>query len=405
MKKEQLGADGELSIVNGQEKELNDKRLQNFVMAISKKGEVEKLTIDEMIEELVVDLPVKLQKEMIRAFERFQKKGLRGTDLKEEVVEIRRILKAVYEDPRFEMENKVYAKLQAIKMIDGIFNEENLTAESFRKIARISFDLNGLKAVNDLTGSHSQGDKYLKLIVNVLRGEKATAWLAQKGMEAVITIDGGDEFGVILKSENEIDEKEINDEFIVGVIKKELWESEVSRDILDFNDVDVVEAYAGLNRGDLTAKTVEEREVILEEIRKGIPDGYFFRATISGGVVTLYESFAHMEIEAKDSYEKVLERAMGSLFDLSDKEMQIDKINFKINLAKSQDPHENFLLKVYSRTDSEKELRNILDAYELFLRNVEEAVGEGTASVLPKVIEDLKKQISEIEQRAKKVKK
>lgn len=405
MKKEQLSTDDDLHVVKGQEKELNDKRLHNFVMAISKKGEVEKLTIDEMIEELVVDLPVKLQKEMIRAFERFQKKGLQGADLKEEVVEIRRILKAVYEDPRFEMENKVYAKLQAIKMIDGVFNEENLTAESFRKIARISFDLNGLKAVNDLTGSHGQGDKYLRLMVDILRGDKASAWLTQKGMEAVITIDGGDEFGVILKSEDQIDEKELNDEFIVGIVKKELWESEVSRGILDFDDANVIEAYAGLNRGDLTAKTAEEREIILEEIRKGIPDGYFFRAAVSGGVATLYESFAHIEIEAKDSYEKVLEKAMGSLFDLSDKEMQVDKVNFKVNLAKSQDPHENFLLKVYSRTDSEKELRNILDAYELFLRNVEEAVEEGTASVLPKVIEDLKKQISEIEQRAKKVKK
>lgn len=405
MTKEQLSADDDSNVVKGQEKELNDKRLQNFIKAIGKRGEVEKLTIDEMIEELVVDLPVKLQKEMIRAFERFQKKGLRGDDLKEEVVEIRRILKAVYEDPRFEMENKVYAKLQAIKMIDGIFNEENLTAESFRKIARISFDLNGLKAVNDLTGSHGQGDKYLRLMVDVVRGEKATSWLMQKGMEAVITIDGGDEFGIILKSDIEIDEKELNDEFIVGIIKKELWESEVSRDILNFDDANVVEAYAGLNRGDLTAKTEEEREVILEEIRKSIPDGYFFRAAVSGGMATLYESFAYMEIDAKDSYEKILEKAMGSLFDLSDREMQVDKINFKINLAKSQDPYENFLLKVYSRTDSEKELRNILDAYELFLRSVEEVAEEGAVSVLPKIINDLKKQISEIEQRAKKVKK
>lgn len=404
MMNEKLGAIDNSDAVNGQEQELGKKRLQNFEIAMSKRGEAERLTIDETIEELVADLPIKLQKEMIGAFDRFKRKGLKGDDLKEEVIEIGRILKSAYGDVRFGVENKHYAKLQVVKMIVELFEKEDTDMESLKKIARVSFDLNGLKAVNDLTGSHEDGDKYLALMIATLKSEKATAWLTQRKMDFIITADGGDEFGVILRSAEEIDVEEVSEEFVSGIIKSELWESEEAKKILDFDNEEVVLAYAGINKNDWVSKDESERKIILAEIRKDIPDGYFFRAAVSGGVVTLYESIVYAKIKTNDSYEKVLGKVMGSLFDLSDKEMQADKVNFKANLAKSQDPYENFLLKVYSRTDSEKELRNIVEAHELFLRNIEEAMGDDVMSVLPRVIDDLKKQIREIKQRAQKAK-
>lgn len=388
-----------------QEKELSAKRLENFKIALSRRGEAERLTIDKMIAEFTIDLPPKLQKEVIAAFERFKRKGITGDDLKEEVIEVRRLLKLAYEDTRFDMENKPYSKLQAMKRIDELFEKKDVNMESLKQVARISFDLNGLKAVNDLTGSHEKGDLYLRMMIDVLKSDEATAWLTERNMEAVITVDGGDEFGIVLKSDKAIDTKEVFNDFIGKIVKKKLWESPLAKEVLDFNSEEVLVAFAGIDKRNWELKTAVEKKNILDEIKQGIPEGYFFRAAVSAGVTTLYESIAYAKIDASDSYEKILGKAMGSLFDASDKEMQIDKVDFKANLAKSKDLHENFLLKVYSRTENEKELRAIIEVYEIFLKNLEQAIAEDATSVLPKLISEVKAKIEELKKRAQEIKK
>jgi GGDEF domain-containing protein len=310
------------------------------------------------------------------------------------VLEIRRILKSAYEDARFGVENKPYAKLQTIKMIAELFDEIDVNINSLKKVARISFDLNGLKAVNDLTGSHEQGDQYLKMMIDVLRDEKVTAWLAERKIEAVITADGGDEFGMILRSSEAIDDELVYNELISGIIKTELWNDEEAKNVLDFDKEEVLLAYAGINKNEWLIKTASEKNEVLLDVKRKIPATYFFRAAVSAGITTLFDSFMHAKIKDSDSYERLLEKAMGSLFDLSDKEMQADKTSFKTNLKNSQDICENFLLKVYSRTDSEKKLRDIIDRYERFLRDLKLFAPALEVPSLSKFIEDFEKNVN-----------
>jgi len=398
------------------ENTLDELRIRNFELMLSKRVLVEKMPIDEVIREFENELPIESQSELMTFYEDLKegffdeddndkRKQAKADKMKKMVIKQGETMMTVFKDSRFKindkpMSNKKYAKVRTVEMIGELLSEKDLKIEDLKKIARISFDINGLKAVNDLTGSHEKGDAYLALMAEVLSGEKATKWLSERGITAIITADGGDEFGMILRSDTEIDSKVVFDEFVEGIVKNELWESEKTKDILDFNDEAVIIAYAGIDKNAWSLKSPEEKEIILEQIKKDIPEGYSFRAAVSAGVTTVYESMAYVNINKSDSFEKFKNEAMGKMFDFSDKEMQADKVKFKMNLAQSEDSCENFLLKVYSRTVSEKELRNTIELYEIFLNNLKAAVRDDATSAIPRLINDLEKQIEDLKQRS-----
>ena len=272
---------------------------------------------------------------------------------------------AQYIDARFNMPNKVFAKAEVRSAIDGLLGNQS-SLEDLKRVARVSIDVNGLKAVNDLNrGDHSKGDIFLEAVAEAINIEEIIVPLRDAGITAIITADGGDEFGIVLISLNTIDTEMLNS--VTGKIRNSLYSQE-TRDkvekVLDFNDEKVISSFAGLTEKEWSTKADEEKQRIISELN--IPSGFKFQAHASIGVATLYDSFTAMagekhEIDEDDNYEKVLDKMMGGVFTKSDGNMQQQKSEFKRGLRESSSSHDKFMSLVYSRTSVERELTQEID--------------------------------------------
>lgn len=348
--------------VFGQRAENNQEELlRKLENVLRKKQEKKSSPSHETIDDLVEGLPDILKEKIIADIKRLEGYGLNEEQLRTEAEIRSREIKETYLDPRFNMPNKSFAKLDTMQSIDSLLEGE-VALEDLKRVARVSFDLNGLKSVNDLTRSHENGDQYLKLVVDILKKDELAAWLKEKNIEVIVTADGGDEFGAILKSDKEISADVLNE--FMDKVENELSQDERASEILDFSDEKIILAFAGISEADLATKTMEERQKILEDTKKEIPADYKFKAIVSSGAATLYDSFANVKISDEDDYERTLGKIMGSIFDKSDENMQIRKEGFKDGLGKSNDLKEKFLAKVYSRNRSEAELLNLLERYK-----------------------------------------
>jgi len=333
------------------------RKLENV---LQKKQEKKSSPSHEAINDLVEGLPDILKEKIIADIKRLEGYGLNEEQLRIEAEIRAREIRENYLDKRFDMPNKSFAKLETMQTIDNILEGE-VVLEDLKKTARVSFDLNGLKSVNDITRSHENGDRYLKLFADILKKEELAVWLKERNIEAVATADGGDEFGAILKSDKEISSDVLNE--FMDKVENELSQDERASEILDFSDEKIILAFAGISEEDLAGKTAEERRKILEEAKKEIPADYKFKAIVSSGAATLYDSFADVKISGEDDYERILGKMMGSIFDKSDENMQKAKVDFKRGLRDSNDPEKIFLAKVYSRSEGEVEARRLLEEY------------------------------------------
>jgi GGDEF domain-containing protein len=250
--------------------------------------------------------------------------------------------------------------------------EKDHSPEALKGIARISIDLNNLKKANDYNGSHEKGDAYLRLVESILNSptKPTLKEFAEKRNINIVGVArvGGDEFDVI----NTI--KELNDskgyvEFGEGInqlqeeIKRRLAEKKDAANIVNFKEEKVLLHYAGITGGEEEAfykKSEEERNAIIEEIKKEIPPDFEFIATVSCGAATLYDAMMDKEndkdgenkIKHDDDYGRILKKMMGCLFNTSDARMQKNKEKYKQLLAIGND-HERMMYRISTRNIEE----------------------------------------------------
>jgi GGDEF domain-containing protein len=311
--------------------------------------------------EVMGKLPLELKEEAIKKINRLRKYGLNETSLMIEAAVMAKEIREQYCDKRFEpgMLNKSFAKIKVEQMVDNLFRDgkkskAGLKMEDLKRVARVSIDLNGLKAVNDLTHNHEKGDKFLRLAASALRQENIKTFLETNGIKFYVTADGGDEFALILKGEEEITEKILEE--LIEMINNNLGENKEAEEILDFNNETVLRSFSGITKEDWAGKNDEEKKNMLEKAKEQIPSEFKFRATASMGAATLYESFENFKIKDGDNYERILEKLMGGLFAQSDKKSQENKEMYKKELRKSDNREDNFLSEIYSRTEAERGL-------------------------------------------------
>jgi hypothetical protein len=101
------------------------------------------------------------------------------------------------------MPNEAYARLNAMEKIDALFaKEKDPDPEDFKKIAHVTFDLNGLKAVNDYNShDNKKGDMYLLLAAKAISSPEAIRYAKEHEINfepEKVTRDGGDEFSTII---------------------------------------------------------------------------------------------------------------------------------------------------------------------------------------------------------------
>ncbi|MBU0648980.1 hypothetical protein KJ969_02660 [Patescibacteria group bacterium] len=326
-------------------------------LAQKKRKENKEIPIDQSLEGLPRDIQ-KDVKELKDEFSRWSEDYGVPQDKTEEMVkrEISRS-QASYIDKRFEMPNKAFAKYEVRKQIDGLLEQEP-KPKGLNKIAKLSFDLNGLKSVNDLNaGKHEYGDEYLRRVAGALKDEESdiSKELREKNIQVSVSVEGGDEFGVLLVGEKELTQDELAQ--IIAQYNKMITSLEVG-DLVDFNKEEVLRTYAGIGEPEWLAMDKAERKRTMAGIKERVPSDFKFTASASGGGSTLLNALekGNVNISEQDDYPRILEKLMGSLFDVSDQEMNDAKRKFKNTLRESELPKERFLMDVYSRTEAQREL-------------------------------------------------
>jgi len=88
--------------------------------------------------------------------------------------------------------NRAFVVHKMKERVDKMLEKETIRPEDAHSMARLDLDMNGLKALNDL-GGHKSGDEGLKLVSEVLKNGETVRWLREQGIEAVASIEGGDE--------------------------------------------------------------------------------------------------------------------------------------------------------------------------------------------------------------------
>jgi GGDEF domain-containing protein len=245
-------------------------------------------------------------------------------------------------DKRYETPNREYLQREMFQAVDKVFDGET-DYNKTRNVALINFDLNGLKSVNDLSG-HQNGDKYLQTVVEVFRSGKISTLLDENGIKPFFATYGGDEFAVLLNSDIDLTSEEIIPGFdkpqgiqlvdwITAQYQEEIFNSDCGG-LVDFSNPAVQKKFKGIK----------------------IPNNFKYRASVSGGCVTLADILLDMDEEERErilslDYDKLINNLVGGLFDASDRYAMGNKIDFKLSLEKSPDENDNFLAILYKRTD------------------------------------------------------
>lgn len=275
---------------------------------------------------IIEQLPKDLRFDVQEKFERFKSYGLTEKQLLFELKREVRDLKSAYEDKRFEIPNGSYLRYEIAHLVDTLVNEKvNLT--KIRGLGLINFDVNGLKAVNDIAG-HEKGNEYLERIVSVFKTGHTTKDLEDHGVRVFISSNGGDEFAIILSDDVNLTELQGGQIFINKILK--YYQEEVSAldmtDLIDFSRPDIAKKFEGIE----------------------IPKDFHFMASISGGTSLLEEIlideniFPEIENENLD-YSDKLGRIISDLFQKSDNRGKTDKELFKKDLDESDDKNKLFL--------------------------------------------------------------
>lgn len=336
---------------------------------------------ESWLEDRIGNLPERAQGQ-IRSFERkLTESGVANPVKRAELVEEKIVaFEQTYQDRRFtvkegeHMLNKAFAKEQAVSYLKEILSDSP-TPEDLKKVALLNADANGLKAVNDLSGSHEKGTEYLKRVAEVFANDASpeAKRLKELGIDVILPVTaGGDEYSTLLRSNNVI-APEVMEEAI------RLYDQAIQRvdvsDLVDFSDDSTILRYLGVSEQQYGLMKEEQRKELLENGRKEIPKGFKMRASASLGGATLYEGLLMaMEHQSKpltgeDDFNRAVDKIVGGMWDASDKAAMENKTTFKEGLRAEGSPEgDRFFSKVLARTSEARVLEAKLDAMTMELK-------------------------------------
>ncbi|MBN1585092.1 hypothetical protein JW899_01860 [Candidatus Uhrbacteria bacterium] len=301
-------------------------------------------------------------------------------------------VETTYVDQRFVFEGgqKIlkdqFGKELVREWTDEILENVELRMEDLDRVARLSFDANGLKAINDLSTSHERGDEFLKRIAEVIRNEDCEAYrlLREAGASEVIPLTGGgDEYTILVRGDRPLD--------IEGLRQAvRSYEAAVAAvdcgDLVDFGDLGVKLRFLGVSPEEYGKMDETARLEMETRFREDIPEGFRMPASMSGGVETLQQGLMLAINDPRDKkrlkpdeqdYDAALSKIMGGLWDASDREMMAVKKGFKARLESAEtSPEERALSRIFSRNKAEREARRRIEELERKARSADVLTGE-----------------------------
>lgn len=260
-------------------------------------------------------------------------------------------------DPETKLRNKAFRKEYLMEMIGDQLSRGH---DQFNHVAEISIDLNGLKAVNDITGQHSVGDEYIRRVSAWLWESEVLHDLKQQDYTVLLARTGGDEFSITVvgKPDTEKDWDAIWHEVRVG-LQVELE----SIDVADLIPRELIKPYfAGQDSPQL-------------------PDDFRFTAGAGIGMTTLEDALTRQPLNNKnyilkeDSPERLQEKLMGALLDGSDRMMKLHKEHYKQERGEGND-HERALEYLIARTEEQRRAEDRADAAENELMQIKRELEE-----------------------------
>lgn len=301
-------------------------------------------------------LPPKMREKVNNYTEMLEEAGVESEDILERATKyFAEEVQASYLDRRFEIPNKSYLRIELVRIIDDLI-EKNKIEDKLEEVAILSFDVNGLKAVNDLSG-HDNGDIYLQRIVEVLKSGETSQVLKESGFDIFLSSNGGDEFSIVVDSKfNLIDGgREVLLDKLLEKYKNEI-EQINCEDLINFNNPDI--------RRKFTKFDID------------VPEDFSFTASVSAGASILKEGIGSINPDDFDEYHKILENIMGEMIDISDKRSMEDKERFKKELKEGGD-RDRFLSKVLKRNEetirSELEIERLEEELERLKLEIKES--------------------------------
>jgi len=292
---------------------LREKEAQDEVDCLIKHGK------EEEIKEVLKDTPKEVRKELEETIRFLLKREHTDIEVLEKIKKEKDLHMNLYiTDKGFlRMYNREFSNHKLSEALDTIIKKDNLKEEDLSKIARFNLDMNGLKTLNDI-GGHSIGNKALKIFSDILKKGKTTNWLQEMGLEVTTSIDGGDEFGIVIFGDINLNEKNDSGEKLVETIKKKFFEevknTDVSR-LIDFSN--------------------EEVRKKLEIANIKIEDEFKFEISTSVGAVTFDEIVPSLskKIEEDVNYEKLIGGIVGKMIHEADMRGIRHKEDYKKDLT------------------------------------------------------------------------
>jgi len=273
--------------------------------------------LDNQIEALLEGMPSELKGSVTKRVD-FYKSKVNCFTNEEVFKEARHLVKLemlAYLDRRtyLRMYNRKFVEHKLNDSIKAVVSNKALSEGDLYGIARINFDLNGLKALNDL-GGHESGNKGLRLFSEMLRAGDTTKWLKDQGIKVMASAEGGDEFGLLL-----ISDKDLRN-MIPEIVDK--YDSEAKNldagNLINFQDPNIQESLGLLG--------------IAEEV----PVDFKFELSTSIGVATLGDALAYVAVEESDeSYEMIIKLIINKMFEIADKRGRVHKSAYKEDLGKT----------------------------------------------------------------------
>ncbi len=257
--------------------------------------------------------------------------------------------------------DRVREAIKAIAQGKGDFKEKA------KKMGFISFDVRGLKMVNDLMKDHKYGDQYLKTIKEIMQ-EKVIPLIEQITGENSCNLarDGGDEFSILIEnSAQDLDKKQSEAE-LEAMFEKN---PELARTLVQASGTDAKSLMQRIN--DLVnfsmaqeVNTLIPQEKLAEFMGENMPDDFELKYFVASGAATLSEIVEDPKNEyfKKDLANKaegkgpktgkaIIDTLLSGLRSKADAQSYEVKGQQNRQWINSDNPHDQAMIRVISRND------------------------------------------------------
>jgi len=312
--------------LDSEEKKIEKRMAEFFQLIKNQKQEHDKAEDKELkknIPDMLKGVHPKIQEDILNTLDELD--DITEKDSKKLLLRLKNFMEKTYLDKRFDnIFDQKYLRFEIDKILDNLFSEEENSKT--QKVALFSFDINGLKTVNDL-GEHETGDEYLRRTVTAF--ENTSKFIQSKikkefnikeDVEITHFVAGGDEFFIIINAKNTPDNLIFNADKLENYLS--LYQEAVASidcsDLIDFKNPKIKEKV-----GDVE-----------------IPEGFKWKATVSGGAINLNEAIQKTiiagDIKEKEDYIKNRNAIKGGFIHSADQNAIQDKAEFKNSLLKEK---------------------------------------------------------------------